>query len=73
MRLALELGCRFSIDSDAHSPGQLEGKADGCERATANGVTIERVVNTLGAGDLVEWARTHEARGREGVHRAAAR
>ena len=31
--LALEIGCLFSIDSDAHAPGQLDMKAYGCERA----------------------------------------
>ena len=30
MRQALELGCRFSLDSDAHAPGQLAWKLFGC-------------------------------------------
>lgn len=61
LQLAVDLGCRFSIDSDAHSPGQLDYKADGCQRATSNGVAVDRVVNTLGADDLVAWARSHQA------------
>lgn len=73
IKLALELGCRFSIDSDAHSPEQLDGKAAGCERATANGMTADRVVNTLDADDLVTWARGHEARAVRGTPYATAR
>ncbi|MDF2091591.1 PHP domain-containing protein [Knoellia sp. 3-2P3] len=55
--LALELGCLFSIDSDAHAPGQLDFKALGCARAERLGVPAERVVNTWDADRLVEWAR----------------
>jgi putative hydrolase len=57
LTLALELGCLFSIDSDAHAPGQLDFKALGCERAERLGVPAERVVNTWDADRLVEWAR----------------
>ena len=35
LRLAIEMGCLFSIDTDAHAPGQLEFQAYGCERAEA--------------------------------------
>ena len=59
---ALVAGCRFSIDSDAHSPGALVGKVRGCERAAVAGVTPDRVVNTLPAEALVEWAQGHEPR-----------
>jgi putative hydrolase len=54
---ALELGCIFSIDSDAHAPGQLDFKALGCERAERLGVPAERIINTWDADRLVEWAR----------------
>jgi putative hydrolase len=54
--LALEAGCLFSIDSDAHAPGQLDFKALGCERAERLGVPTERIVNTWEADRLVEWA-----------------
>ena len=63
IKLGVALGCRFSVDSDAHSPGQLDGKADGCERASANGVTIERVVNTFEADALLAWTASHGAQG----------
>jgi putative hydrolase len=64
IQLAIGLGCRFSIDSDAHSPGQLDFKSGGCHRAAENGVTAERVVNTLEADALVEWAASHGRGGR---------
>ena len=56
--LALEAGCLFAIDSDAHAPGQLDMKAYGCERATRLGVPIDRIVTTWSAEDVIEWART---------------
>ena len=39
LRMAVEAGCRFSIDTDAHAPGQLDWLPYGCERAVACGVT----------------------------------
>lgn len=57
---ALAAGCRFSIDSDAHAPGQIAWKALGCERAAACAVPADRVVNTWPAADLLAWARSHE-------------
>jgi len=33
LRLAVEAGCRFAIDSDAHAPGQLAWLPFGCDRA----------------------------------------
>ena len=32
LKLAVEFGCRFSIDSDAHAPGQLDWQPHGCDR-----------------------------------------
>ena len=60
LRLAVEAGCRFTIDSDAHAPGQLAWLPYGCDRAAACGVAAESVVNTMGADDLLAWARGHE-------------
>src|SRR5690606_21223757 len=34
---ALELGCLFSIDTDAHAPGQLEFLDHGCARTRSSG------------------------------------
>ena len=56
LALALEVGCLFAVDSDAHAPGQLDFKALGCERAERLGVPAERIVNTWDADRLVKWA-----------------
>ena len=45
LRRAVELGCSFAIDTDAHAPGQLAWQHYGCERAAACGVTPDRVIN----------------------------
>lgn len=57
LRLAVEMGCVFSIDTDAHAPGQLEWLPYGAEKATETGVTIDRVVNSRSADELLAWAR----------------
>ena len=54
--LALEAGCLFSIDSDAHAPGQLDFQIYGCARAERLGVPVERIVNTWEIGRLLAWA-----------------
>jgi putative hydrolase len=59
LRRAYELGCRFSVDTDAHAPGQLDWLPYGCARAVACGVGPERIVNTMPADALLEWARSH--------------
>jgi putative hydrolase len=56
---AVELGCTFAIDTDAHAPGQLEWLGRGCRNAVAAGVPFERVVNSKAADDLVAWAGDH--------------
>ena len=53
--LAVEYGCWFSIDSDAHSTGQLEWQPHGCDRAAEREVPIDRIVNTMSADDLLAW------------------
>jgi putative hydrolase len=61
LRLAVEAGCKVSIDSDAHAPGQLGWLPNGCDRAAACGVQIGSVVNALEADALLAWTATHEA------------
>ena len=53
LRLAVEAGCRFAIDTDAHAPGQLDWQLGGCERAFACGVTPDLVVNTRAQRELL--------------------
>jgi putative hydrolase len=60
LRLAVEMGCSFAIDTDAHAPGQLEWLARGCRNAVAAEVPFDRVVNRGTAEELVAWAATHE-------------
>jgi putative hydrolase len=55
LRLAIEAGCRVSIDTDAHAPGQLSWQPLGCERAVLTGVDPERIVNAWSADDLLSW------------------
>ena len=59
MTLALEIGCWFSIDTDAHAPGQLAWQPYGCDRAAEVGVPIDRIVNTWSADELTDWAASH--------------
>ena len=54
--LALNAGCLFSIDSDAHAPGQLEFQIYGCARAERLGVPLDRIVNTWELDRLLAWA-----------------
>jgi len=56
LSMAVDMGCLFSIDTDAHAPGQLDFQAYGCERAQRLGVPAERVVNTWPVQDLLAWA-----------------
>jgi putative hydrolase len=55
LSLAVELGCEFSIDTDAHAPGQLDWQSNGCERAVETGVPVERVINSWTAEKLLDW------------------
>ena len=43
---ALDAGCFFSIDTDAHAPGQLDFLSYGAARAVANGVPADRIITT---------------------------
>lgn len=56
LELARDLGCRFSIDSDSHAPGQLDFLDYGCERAEAAGIEADRIVNTWPRERLLAWA-----------------
>jgi histidinol phosphatase-like PHP family hydrolase len=60
LSLALETGCRFSIDTDAHAPGQLDWQPYGCARAQECGVPTDRVVNTMAVEDLLAWTASHK-------------
>ncbi len=55
---ALELGCLFAINSDAHATGQLEWQPFGCDKAAAAGIPVERIVNTWPVDELLHWTKT---------------
>ncbi len=54
---AIEAGCLFTIDTDAHAPGQLDWLDAGCSRAAECGVPTERVLNTWPVERLLARAR----------------
>jgi putative hydrolase len=56
LELASDVGCLFSIDSDAHAPGQLDFLDHGCARAEAAGIDPDRIVNTWPVDRLLAWA-----------------
>ncbi|SDS79690.1 putative hydrolase [Pseudarthrobacter equi] len=58
IKLAVEAGCLFSIDSDAHAPGQLDFLQYGAERAERNDVPLERIITTWPVDRLLDWAAT---------------
>lgn len=55
LAIALGLGCLFSIDSDAHAPGQLSLIEYGAERAQRAGIPADRIVTTWPLDRLREW------------------
>ena len=57
LQLAIDMGCLFSIDTDAHAPGQLEFQIYGCARAEDLGLDPDRVINTWPVDRLLEWCR----------------
>jgi putative hydrolase len=60
LKIVVDMGCKVSIDSDAHAVGQLEWQPYGCSRAADAGVPMERIVNTWKADDLLAWTGSHE-------------
>ncbi len=56
LELARDIGCLFSIDSDAHAPGQLDFLDHGCARAEEVGIDPDRIINTWPVDRLLAWA-----------------
>jgi putative hydrolase len=57
IRLALDSGCLFSIDTDAHAPGQLDFLQYGAARAAANNVPVDRIITSWPVEKLLNWTR----------------
>ena len=61
LELALDWGCRLSVDSDAHATGQLEWQAYGADKAVRCGVPVDDIVNTWPVEQLLDWTAGHSA------------
>ena len=59
LHLAVQMGCKVSIDTDAHAPGQLEWLHYGCDRAAECEVPAESIVNAMDAAALTAWTASH--------------
>ncbi|HEY5384320.1 MAG TPA: PHP domain-containing protein [Acidimicrobiales bacterium] len=59
LRQAVSLGCSFSVDTDAHAPGQLGWLGRGCAKAVDAAVPPERIVNRGSIDELLSWSGTH--------------
>jgi histidinol phosphatase-like PHP family hydrolase len=55
---AVESGCLFALDSDAHSTGELRYSETAIAHARLAGVPAERVVNCWETERLLEWLRS---------------
>ena len=53
---AVAAGCSFTVDTDAHAPGQLDWLRFGCMRAAACEVPGDRVLNTWPVDRLLTWS-----------------
>jgi putative hydrolase len=58
---AIEAGCLFSIDTDAHAPGQLDWQPNGCEKAVECELDPARIVNTRSVDELLAWTADHSS------------
>jgi putative hydrolase len=59
LSLAVEWGLEFTVDTDAHAPGQLEWQPYGCDKLARAGVPASQVVNTRSADELLAWSAAH--------------
>ena len=58
LNLARDIGCVFSIDTDAHAPGQLDFLGYGAQRALDAQIPTERIVNTWPVERLLDWTQS---------------
>ncbi|QTE31472.1 PHP domain-containing protein [Pengzhenrongella sicca] len=55
LQSAIDAGCLFTVDTDAHAPGQLDWQWAGCDRAVAHDLEADRVVTTWPVDRLLAW------------------
>jgi DNA polymerase (family X) len=61
-RHALELGCIFSINPDAHSTAEIDLMRWGIAMARKGGVSADRVLNTLDLHKFSHWLEVRKQR-----------
>lgn len=70
---ALEAGCLFALDSDAHSVGELRFSDYAIAHARLAGIPAERVINCWTADRLEDWMRARHGQPGSSAKRAGAR
>jgi histidinol phosphatase-like PHP family hydrolase len=63
-RTALQAGCLFAVDSDAHSGAELVYSEYALAHARLAGIPAERIINCWPTDRLLEWARTRRTASR---------
>ncbi|MEV7971765.1 PHP domain-containing protein [Cellulomonas sp. NPDC089187] len=54
LTIAVDAGCLFTIDTDAHAPGQLAWQPVGCQRAAHHRIGPDRLLNAWPLATLVD-------------------
>jgi putative hydrolase len=72
-RRALDAGCIFALDSDAHSIGELRFSDYAIAHARLAGIPAERVINCWPDDRLEEWMRERHGRRGSSAKRGGAR
>jgi DNA polymerase (family 10) len=63
LRRGIELGCKFSINPDAHSTGEIASSTRwGLAIARKSGMPAERVINTLDRDSFARWLEARKER-----------
>jgi histidinol phosphatase-like PHP family hydrolase len=61
-RRALDAGCIFSLDSDAHAPWEFVGSEFAVAHARLAGIPAERIINYWSTERLLDWAAERRSR-----------
>jgi putative hydrolase len=59
LALVDDMGCKVSVNTDAHAPGQLSWQTYGCARVAETGIGPDRIVNSWSLDDLLAWTGSH--------------
>lgn len=63
-RGAVDAGCLFALDSDAHAPDQLSYAETAIAHARLAGIPADRIINCWSTERLLEWLASRNARRR---------